>query len=78
MANNQVGAVDNGFVDKRRARDHGSPALAEYANYGQVSTLRSRLTALSATSYTAARLDSMTSNDMVYALRVASADAAGI
>lgn len=78
MANNQVGAVDTGFVDKRRARDHGTPGLTEYANYGQVSTLRTRLNGLSATSYTTARLDSMTVNDMVYALRVASADSASI
>lgn len=77
MANSQTGAVDFGFVDKRRGRDQGT-ALSEQANYDLVSDLRTRLNALSATAYSTARLDTMTVNDMVYALRVASADSAGI
>jgi hypothetical protein len=67
------------FVDKRRGRGGtGASVLAESANMTSVSALKSRLTALSATSYTAARMNSMTVNDLIYALRVASADAAGI
>lgn len=78
MADNQNGPVDAGFVDKRRGRDQGTPALTESANYQTVSNLKARLTALNPTAYTAARLNSMTVNDMVYALRLASADSAGI
>lgn len=78
MADAQNGAIDSGFVDKRRGRDQGSPALAEANNLTSVATLKARLTALNATSYTAARLANMTVNDMVYALRLASADSAGI
>lgn len=78
MANTQKGAVDFGFVDKRRTRDDGSLVLAEANSYDAVSDMRTRLNTLSATSYTNARLDAMTVNDMVYALRVASSDAAGI
>ena len=78
MADAQTGAVDFGFTDKRRGRDQSSPALSEANNYGSVTTLKSRLTALNPTSYTAARLATMTVNDMVYALRLASADSAGI
>lgn len=78
MADAQNGPVDFGFTDKRRGRDQSSPALSESANYQSVSTLKARLTALAPTSYTAARLNNMTVNDMVYALRLASADSAGI
>lgn len=78
MADAQVGAVDFGFVDKRRGRTHEGVVLSEAANYGTITLLKSRLTALNATSYSAARLANMSVNDMVYALRVASGDAAGI
>ena len=68
-----------GIVDKRRGRGtSGAHTLAEVNNMTSVSALRTRLTALNATSYTPARLDAMTENDMVYALRLASADSAGI
>ncbi len=67
------------FVDKRVGRGlTGATVVAETANMESVSTLKARLTALDATSYTAARLATMTKNDMIYALRVASADSAGI
>ncbi len=46
-------------------------------NYHSVTSLRTRLAAISAGFYTAARLNQMTKNDMVYAVRVAD-DAAGI
>lgn len=60
-------------TDKR-----GNVPLTEVTNAGTVAALKARLTALNGTSYTAARLNSMTKNDMLYALRVESADAAGI
>jgi len=67
------------FVDKRRGRGGtGADVVAEAANMQSVSLLKARLTALSATSYTAARLATMTKNDLIYALRIASADSAGI
>lgn len=79
MANTQTGPIKPGkYVDKRRGRDSGSQTQAEFANSQTVGTLRSRLTALNATSYTAARLDAMTVNDMQYALRIESADNAGL
>lgn len=78
MADAQMGPVNHRFVDKRRGRTQDGVALTEAANYGQVSTLKSRLTAISATKYSAARLATMTVNDMVYALRLETADSAGI
>lgn len=78
MANTQSGPITPGdYIDKRRGRDFGSQAQAEHANLSTIGTLRARLTALNATSYTAARLDAMSVNDMKYALRIESADNAG-
>ncbi len=69
----------SGVVDKRRGRGSiAGPALAEQNNMTSVANLKTRLTALNATSYTPARLATMTENDMIYALRLASADSAGI
>lgn len=68
-----------GFVDKRRGRvNTGTTQLAEEANYDNVSSMRTRLTAISAARYPASKLDAMTFNDMVYALRVETGDSAGI
>ncbi len=68
-----------GIVDKRRGRGTaGAHTLTEVNNATSISALKARLTALNATSYTAARLATMTENDMLYALRLASADSAGV
>lgn len=68
-----------GYVDKRTGRGlTGAHNAAEVANMTSVSALKARLTAINATSYSAARLATMTENDMLYALRLASADSAGI
>jgi hypothetical protein len=40
------------------------------ANFGSIDAMRARLTAISATTYSAAELDKMTMNDMIYAIRV--------
>lgn len=67
-----------GFVDARVARGiNGSSILAEQNNYDTLQDMRTRLTAINGTYYTAARLDTFTYNDLVYALRQAS-DSAGI
>jgi hypothetical protein len=69
MANAQVSS-QHGFTERRRGRAFtGSDPNAEAANMGQISAMRTRLAAINGTYYTAARLDAMTENDMVYALR---------
>lgn len=74
MANAQVGGP-HGFSDKRRGRAFtGADPNAEASNLMSISTMRTRLAAINAGYYTSARLDAMTANDMVYALR----DTAGI
>ena len=79
MANMSVGTMPNDrFIDKRRGRGvSGANVVAESANMTSVSALRSRLQTLAAASYTNARLDAMTVNDMIYALRLLG-DSAGI
>lgn len=79
MADNMFGPdTDLGFVDKRLSpgQTQGQP-LATIANYATNTSIEARLTAISATSYSAARLRTMTQNDKVYALRL-NDDAAGI
>lgn len=68
-----------GIVDKRKGRGLTSThQMAEINNTTSISAMKTRLAALNGTSYTAARMASMTENDLLYALRLASADSAGI
>lgn len=74
MANAQVDSPHN-FVDKRRGRVFtGADPNAEAATMANIPAMRTRLAAINASYYTNARLDAMTENDMIYALR----DSAGI
>lgn len=65
------------FVDKRRTQGQTASSVGTPANYDNVPAMRTRLAAINSTYFTAARLNNMTANDMVYALRLAD-DAAGI
>lgn len=79
MADNIFGPeVDLGFVDKRRSPGQSDATpLSTVANYASGATLDARLTAISATTYTAQRLRCMNINDKLYAVRV-NDDLAGI
>lgn len=76
-----------GYIDKRRnnkgqdlGNANGNPVAAgasDSSNLSTVAGLRARLIAINAGYYTAARLNQMTKNDMVYAVRQ-NDDAAGI
>lgn len=68
---------NRGLTDVRFGRGGNQP-FAETANMNDIAALKARLTAISATQYPATKLATMTKNDMVYALRVESADSAGI
>ena len=68
-----------GFVDKRQGEGtSGASVVTELANYDSIYLMRTRLAALNAAYYTAARMNSMTKNDLIYALRLESSDSAGI
>lgn len=59
-----------GLTDKRRGRGStGVQGQAEINNMTSVPTMRTRLAALNGAYYTTTRLNNMTYNDMVYALR---------
>lgn len=78
MANLDIG-TPVGVVDKRLGwGSSGATNLAEIANMTSTSALRTRLQAISGTKFTTARLNSMSKNDMLYALRMESNDKAGI
>lgn len=70
-----VGVIDS--VDKRKVQGASTNPLATPANYASVSALRTRLAAINGSLYTSAYLDTMTKNDMIYAVRL-SDDSAGI
>lgn len=74
MAQHQIGEVEYGAINKGRATA-GSVAksngdFATPANYDNMAALDARLLAISATSYSQSRLDTMTLNDKIYALRL--------
>lgn len=70
-----VGVIDS--VDKRKVQGASTNPLGTPANYASVSALRTRLAAINGSLYTSAYLDTMTKNDMIYAVRL-SDDSAGI
>ncbi len=63
-----------GFTDRTRATASSvadnTSAVGTPANYASEAALDARLTAISATSYSAERLRNMTMNDKVYAVRL--------
>lgn len=75
MARNTIGNLEETMSTTHSRGGQATtttPALVS-AHSASVATLRSRLKALSASNYTDAKLDDMTRNDMLYALRVISA-----
>jgi len=78
MADAMNGPVNIKFVDKRKDPKTNALTLTEASNFTSIAALKARLTALKPTVYTTARMHTMTVNDLVFALRAESADAAGI
>lgn len=77
MANQRVGnsrgvAALNDVNGTQRSNTNGSTTASgehQDADYNDITALRTRLAAIDAAFYTAARLNTMTYNDMVYAVR---------
>lgn len=72
MAGNAFGITNLGFPNSLKAVDGMggmTSGLGTPTNYASVSAMRTRLTAVNGAYYTAAKLDNMTANDMVFALR---------
>jgi hypothetical protein len=72
MGQTQIGIIDLDFVNSRRAApDMGGSGsnLNVAGDYASITALDTKLLALNPTYYTQARLDSMTTNDKVFAMR---------
>lgn len=76
VANVTLGQGQLGFTDKRRVAGQQGVNVATPANFIGIANMRARLIAINAAYYTTARLDAMTENDMVFAIRSAD-EAAG-
>ena len=73
MAGIQLGAIDTCIPNSRRATaDQGGTDadLGAPLNYTSHDALKARLAAISGTYYTTTRLDALSTNDLVYALRM--------
>lgn len=81
MADQQIGnqngwaaaSIGNGTTNKTNLNGGvGAPDLGlDNDNTDNISTMRTRLAAIDGTFYTAARMNTMTFNDMKYAIRIA-------
>ena len=71
MADTMMGPPDISFVNslKAIAVPGSGSGLANASNYVSITAMRTRLAAANAGYYTATRLDGLTVNDMVFALR---------
>ena len=72
MADSQGKSPSVAFTNSLRAVSGGlgtASGLNTVANYGSVAALRGALNAANGTYYTTTKLDQMTVNDMVFALR---------
>lgn len=76
MASADVQGNMLGVTDKRRTQGNGAANIVP-TNYSSVTTLRARLQTINGTYFTTAMLNSMTKNDMVYAVRL-NDEAAGL
>jgi hypothetical protein len=78
MANQRIGnrigvAARNASSGAQKTNMNGSTSVSgelEDTDMASITALRSRLAAIDAGYYTSARLDALTYNDMVYAVRV--------
>lgn len=76
MANLDIGNRQR-VVDKRQGRGTTTNPVTSDASMKDIAAMRARLNAIDSTTFKAARLNTMTENDMLYAIRM-NDDAAGI
>lgn len=71
MADGQLGDIDNSWINRQRLVGTNTATVGTAANYSSISALRTRLIAINGTYFNTSRLNTMTVNDMQYALRLA-------
>lgn len=71
MATHQVTPPEHNWPDRRRTSSNANAqgSLSNVGNYVSNNALDTRLAAISATTFTQERLDKMTQNDKLYAVR---------
>lgn len=62
--------IEYNLTSKAAVQGTATSEFATPANYASTSALRTRLAAINGGYYTAAKLNNMTKNDMVYAVRL--------
>lgn len=77
MANAQTGPLNARFINKAKLPGDSAVGYATPGNYCNITAMRTRLAAIDGAYYTSARLDAMTTNDMIYAIRLTDDAAAG-
>ena len=64
---NRLGTVDKRYVQGDAANRYSGTTTT---NVKDVTSMRARLTAIDSATFTSSRLDQMTTNDMLYAIRL--------
>lgn len=70
MADAQIGQFDAGFTNRQQSQGQQTQPVGVPANYWGISSARARLNTKNAAYYTAIRMNQMTVNDLLYALRI--------
>lgn len=74
MAQAQIGGFEPDSIVAKNRAVAGSVAVttsvyATPANYGSIAAIRTRLTAINGAYFTSAKMDTMSANDLIFALR---------
>lgn len=70
MADSQIGSIDLSLTFRNETQGTNAALVATPANYASIAALKARLTAISSTTWTTARMNQMTINDLIYAVRL--------
>lgn len=71
VADTGIGAVDNCFTYRNEVQGTNNALLSTPANYASNAAMRARLIVINGTYFNSSRLNTMTQNDLQYALRLA-------
>jgi hypothetical protein len=70
VADSQIGSIDLSLTFRNETQGTNAALVATPANYASIAALKARLTAISSTTWTTARMNQMTVNDLIYAVRL--------
>lgn len=70
MADAQIGSIDLSLTFRNETQGTNAVLVATPANYASIAAMKTRLAAINGTYFTTARMNTMTVNDLIYALRL--------